>query len=255
MAKKQKELVQVRALEKILKVRFKNSKKLASAVIHTSFTHHGEKSHYERFEFFGDAILNFVICEKLFSEFPDANEGTLSRLRSTLVSRKILSRIAKKLLLNRFVMISENERKEKRHQNAKLLADTLEAVIGAVYLDRGFKIVCEFILRNWDGYFDEKRLRNLDPNPKSTLQEMVQKIFRILPHYQTKPHRDGFSATVSAKKGLSAKGTGTSKQEAEAEAAQNLIRKIKARKSYSRFWKSDSKSVISVSESLLLKNI
>lgn len=247
MKKADKSAENAKKLQKILKIKFRKPERLVGALTHSSLQISGQDCPYERLEFFGDAVLNFVICEELFLRFPKANEGTLSRLRSTLVSRKILAKIAKKLLIHRFVLISEFHQNGKLFQNLKLLADTLEAIVGAIYLDRGFNTVCKFVSENWDSYFDEKKIRELDPNPKSTLQEMVQKIFKMLPVYIIKPMRNGFRAQAIIKKGLSANGTGLSKQEAEVEAAQNLLRKLKTKKVYSRFWKRDSKSVMPVS--------
>lgn len=238
------------ALQKTLKIRFRKEKLFLAALTHTSFASNQPKisaalqkfSPYERLEFFGDAILNFVVCQKLFTLYPTAHEGTLSRLRSTLVSKKMLTCIAKKLRLQQFVLAG-NGGKIHALSNSKLLSDSLESLIAAIYLDQGLNTASKFIWSNWKAYFDEKKLARFDPNPKSTLQEMVQKIFKTLPSYETKPHSGGFIASTVVNKRLRGKGTGKSKQEAEAQAALELLQKLKRSKTYSRFWKRDSKRV------------
>lgn len=226
----------IKQVEKSLGIKFKSARHVLGALMHTSLlnqTQAPDTPVFERLEFFGDSVLNVAICEKLLSEFPNVNEGTLSRLRSTLVSKKILNRIAKKLSIGKFVMIAPNDY---HHANSKLLSDTLEALIGAIYFDRGFRQAREFVWKNWDTYFDQKKLAQLDPNPKSTLQEIAQKVFRVLPTYHTKPAKNGFSATVSIQKKFSGKGIGISKQEAEANAAESLLKKLRTKKIYSKFF-------------------
>lgn len=222
----------VKRLEQILKIRFRGHEHVIPALDHTPQSKQPDAKevvNYQRLEFFGDAILNFAVCEKIFTLFPDADEGLLSRLRSTLVSKKVLARIAQKLSLERFVQV-EAERLAHPSAHPKLLADTLEALIGAIYLDRGLKSVREFIWRHWHGYFDAGKLKRLDPNPKSSLQEYAQKHFGTLPAYQTEPHGKGFASKVHAGKKMVGRGTGFSKKEAEEKAALELLRKIRAKK-------------------------
>ncbi len=220
------------ALQKTLKLKFRKPSHLVDALVHTSFTsalpEDGPPA-YERLEFFGDSILNFAICDKLYHSFPEDDDGALSQLRSMLVSKKMLSRIAKKLRLEKFIVSQESDPRNIA-ENSKLLADSLEALIGAIYLDRGLKTVCEFVWKNWKDYFDTKKLNRLNPNPKSALQEIVQKIFKMLPSYETKPEKkNGFAAVVSVQKKYRGKGKGLSKQEAEEEAAQNLLAVLRKR--------------------------
>lgn len=223
-------LARAKALQKVLRLKFRNLKRLSDALTHTSAANipEGESSPYQRLEFFGDAILNFVICEKLYHMLPDADEGTLSRMRSALVSKKMLARIAQTLTLGRFIITGSNEKNELRHP--KMLADTLEALISTVYFDHGLGTSREFICKHWLPYFDERKIARLDPNPKSTLQEIVQKTFRILPHYETTPALKGFTAVVSCGTKLRGKGKGHSKKEAEEKAAVDLLKKLKGKK-------------------------
>ena len=226
--------------QKKIGIRFKNPKHLAAALTHTSMFNQNKMKGvpaFERLEFFGDAVLNLAICEKIFWTFPNANEGLLSRFRSTLVSKKILCLIAKKLSIHKFVIMTPLENENKLHLDSKLFSDVLEALIGAIYVDRGLKDARAFVWKHWKPYFNEKKIVKLDPNPKSTLQEVVQKIFHVLPVYQTSPAKIGFSAKVSIGRKFSAKGTGISKQNAEASAAEALLKKLIARKTYTSFFK------------------
>jgi len=240
------------ALEKFqkkIKIRFYSKRHLMSAFIHPSFDHEnpsGRKSNFERLEFFGDSILNFAVCEKLFEMFPNASEGSLSRLRSILVSRKILSRISKKMELWKLTLFGRNEQFLKDPYRTKLLADILEAFIGALYLDRGLKTARLFIWKYWQPYFNERKLFELDPNPKSTLQEFTQRFYRALPNYQIKPVKNGFLCKIKLPNRAVGIGKGFSKQESEEQAAQALIVKLKKRKNYSGFFSKDSRSAIPV---------
>jgi len=236
----------IKRIQKKIKIRFKHPGKLAFALIHASYPGqaHREKHAmtYERLEFFGDAILNFIICQELYRRFPNANEGALSRLRSTLVSRKVLSLIARRMSLKKFILLGKEEKHQAGYQS-KLITDALEALIGVMYQDRGLAVTKQFIIKHWHPYLNQKKIYQVDPNPKSTLQEISQRLFHHLPHYTTQPNQNGFQATVRLQRQMMGKGNGKSKQEAEAEAAQDLLKKFRTRKSYSRFWKRDSKSV------------
>lgn len=228
--------LRIKSLSKALGLSFRNPKHISDAFTHASVPNLPAHvtSPYERLEFFGDAILNFAICEKLYRMFPDADEGDLSRMRSTLVSKKLLVRIAQKLGLGRYILTGTSDDKQiLRHP--KILADTLEALIGAIYLDRGLGVSREFVWKYWNDYFDERKIARFDPNPKSTLQELVQKIFRVLPNYETSATSKGFAASVSVGNKLCGKGKGLSKKEAEEKAALILLKKLKTTKRYSRF--------------------
>ena len=242
----------IRAVQKALRIKFNHHHDLIAALTHSSYRNEKfdalgtDFPDYERLEFFGDAILNFAICEKLFKLYPESDEGDLSKLRSILVSKKLLAKIARKLTLGRHLNLAKGQKNLPVSYRQKLLSDALEALIGAIYLDRGLRTIQTFIWRHWAPYFNEKKLLLLDPNPKSTLQEYTQKTYQKLPIYHTAPAKRGFTATVVIQKHLSGKGTGASKREAEAKAAQALLSKLKRTKRYVRFSNRDSKSVIPV---------
>lgn len=221
------------ALRKVLGFPVKNLPVYRAALTHPSFRN--EHYHttlgledFDRLEFLGDSILNEVVCQKLFEKFPEADEGMLSKLRSILVSQKILSRIAQTLKLQDALLISRNLRHNfKDFLKAKLLTDALEALFAAIYFDRGHDKVESFILKHFHAYFDPKLLFRLDPNPKSTLQEMTLKKWQKLPEYTHAFSEKGVKTTVSAGGTRKASALHKIKRESELLAARALIRKLR----------------------------
>jgi ribonuclease-3 len=183
---------------------------------------------FDRLEFLGDSILNEAICQKLYEKFSEADEGMLSKLRSILVSQKILSRIAQDMKLHGVLLLSKNLRQNfKDILKAKLLTDALEALFAAVYFDHGQAKVRAFILRLFKRYFDPKLLFRLDPNPKSTLQEITLKQWQKLPEYTHTFSEKGVKTTVSAGGKRKASALHKVKRESEVLAARALIRKLR----------------------------
>lgn len=204
-----------------------------AALTHPSFRNENARltkdlEDFDRLEFLGDAILNEIICQKLFEKFPEADEGMLSKLRSILVSQKILSRIAQALKLQNIFLISKNMRQNfKDFLKAKLLTDALEALLAAIYFDWGHDKVEAFILKHFKKYFDPKLLFRLDPNPKSTLQELTLKKWQKLPEYSHAFSDKGVKTTVSAGGRRKASALHKIKRESEVLAARALIRKLR----------------------------
>ena len=222
------------ALEKALGVKIKKAFVYESALTHPSFRYENtvpKLDHFDRMEFLGDAILNEVICHKIYQTFTDADEGLLSRLRSTLVSRRILIKIARELKLNKFMRLGRGfKRSSPVFLKAKVLADVFESLIAAIYFDRGRKVAEKFILSHFDEYFDIKKLFRLDPNPKSTLQEITQKHWKKLPQYDSTPVSRGIQVVAWIDGQKRAKAVARSRKEAEEKAARNLV--IKLRKKF-----------------------
>jgi len=204
-----------------------------AALTHPSFRnehYHSTKDleDFDRLEFLGDSILNEIICQKLFEKFPEADEGMLSKLRSILVSQKILSRIAQAIKLQNILLISKNLRQNfKDLLKAKLLTDALEALFAAIYFDQGHHRIEAFVLKHFKKYFDPKLLFRLDPNPKSTLQEMTLKKWQKLPEYTHVFSDKGVKTTVSAGGKRKASALHKIKRESEVLAARALIRKLR----------------------------
>ncbi len=204
-----------------------------AALTHPSFRNENARStkgleDFDRLEFLGDSVLNEVVCQKLFEKFLEADEGMLSKLRSILVSQKILSRIAQAMKLQHVLLISNSLRHNfKDFLKAKLLTDAFEALLAAIYFDQGHDKVEAFILKHFKAYFDPKLLFRLDPNPKSTLQEMTLKKWQKLPEYSHVFTPKGVKTTVSAGGNKKASALHKIKRESEVLAARALIRKLR----------------------------
>lgn len=239
MSKRKRSLLQ-NYLQKKLGIVFRKPALLESAFQHPSYCHeHGvppearlakggrPAEDFDRLEFFGDAILNFVVCRKLFEMFPEEYEGMLSRLRSTLVSRKILARIAKSLGFLGWIQLGKSLKKQKEYSKAKLLADAFEAFLASLYLDQGFAKTERFILTHFGPYFNMKRLFRLDPNPKSMLQEISQKRWQRLPLYATAVGPEKIKTVVSVDRRHQATAYGKTRKESEEKAARLLLRKLR----------------------------
>lgn len=226
--------INFKSLEKIIGLKIGKTPGYESALTHPSFRYENpmpKLGHFDRMEFLGDAILNEVICRKIYQTFEDADEGLLSRLRSTLVSRRILIKVARELKLNKFMRLGRGFKKSSpSFLKAKVLADVFEALIAAIYFDRGKKAAETFILAHFDEYFDIKKLFRLDPNPKSTLQEISQKHWKKLPQYESSQVTKGIQVVAWIDGQKRAKAVARSRKEAEEKAARNLV--IKLRKKY-----------------------
>lgn len=209
----------------ILGYTFKDASLLKTALTHRS----AHQNHNERLEFLGDAILSAVISRALYLKFSNAAEGQLSRLRSSLVCGDTLAEIANEKTLGQFLILGSGERKSGGNRRVSTLADAVEALIGAIFLDADFA-TAETIVLSW---FDE-RLKNLDLTAtnkdfKTQLQEVLQANKFELPKYELaevrgEAHEQEFEVqcTVSAMK-LSTSGTGTSRRRAEQVAAQKML--------------------------------
>lgn len=229
-SKRQKNAAKVKML-KIFGFAFKDSHLAESALCHPSYRNenalHRRYDNFDRMEFFGDAILNFVICRKIYALFPDADEGVLSKLRSILVSRRILARIARETGLHKKILLGKSLMKQKMFMKAKIFADAFESFIAALYFDQGFEKTEKFILKHFSSYFDPKKLFRLDPNPKSTLQELVQKHWQKLPEYQTQVTEKGVETTVGIGRNRKTTALARTRQESEEKAARQLIRMLR----------------------------
>ena len=219
------------AIEKAIGQSFKKQKLLISALTHPS-SPDGEDTgglQFQRLEFLGDSIVNSFIALEIYRIFPSANEGTLSRLRSILVSRKTLAEIATKLRLKKYLRLGYYEQKNLELLQEKIVADAYEALVAAIYLDRGRKKVEQFLAKCFKPYLNRKKLIRFRSHPKNILQEYSQKKSGMLPKYESQFNaaKKLFHASASLNQRVKAKGSGRSKQEAEAAAALTLIRKLK----------------------------
>ena len=218
-------------IEKALGIKFKKKLLLTSALTHPSFHDPKEAGglYFQRLEFLGDSVINSFVAFELYCLFPKANEGMLTRFRSLLVSRKTLSEIAARLKLGKFIRVGRQEEQKLNLMEDKILADTFEALVAAIYLDCGQKKVERFLKLRFAPSLKKKNLFQFSSHPKSMLQEYTQKKSGSLPQYETafNLRKEIFEAHAAVSKRNKAKGTGRTKQEAEANAAAALILKLK----------------------------
>ena len=218
----------------IILPKFINPKLLEQAFIHRSYLNESKEivSSNERLEFLGDCILSFVVSDYLFKTYPDFDEGTLTNLRSLLVNTKNLSYVADKLDFGNRLKLSKGEEESKGRSNPSLLADSLEAFIGALYLDRGFKEVSNFIEKVLLSKVQDLVRKKTFKDPKSLLQEEVQAKKQNSPVYrvikETGPaHKKLFTVGVFVGEVMLGIGTGKSKQIASEIAAEKSLERLK----------------------------
>lgn len=222
-------------LEKRIRVKFKNRDLFAQAFVHTSYVneHRREVSgDNERLEFLGDAVLELVTTDYLYQTFPDRGEGVLTNFRSALVKGQHLSDVARSLELGNYLCVSHGEEKSGGREKSFILANTLEALIGAIYLDKGFsaahRFIDRFILKNLGSILQ----KGLHIDAKSRFQELAQERNGITPKYDVlsesgPDHDKTFEVGAFLEARLLGKGTGSSKQEAAQEAAFEALKKLK----------------------------
>lgn len=218
-----------KALQKKLRIRFGNETLLEEALTHISHAmEQGECSfNNERLEFLGDSVLNTSVTEYLFHRFPKDDEGRLSKLKSQLVSRASLVEWAKELKLGQYIRMSASEEQSGGRQRDSILANAVEALIGAIFLDQGFEKARDFVLAKFS-----RKKRIIETDYKSKLQEMIQKKFRMPPTYvildEAGPDHDKiFHVQVRVRKNALGEGKGRSKKEAEQDAAHRAIKVFK----------------------------
>lgn len=228
----EKQTMKIEELQKIIGLKFKNPKLCEQAFIHRSYLNEVRKKRLksnERLEFLGDSVLSLLTSKFLYDRFPEEGEGNLTNMRSSLVCTKTLSKISAKLSLGKFLVMSKGEVKEGGRNNPSILADTFEALIGAIYLDQGIARAKEFI-EKFLFSTSEKILRNQSlKDPKSLLQEKIQERIPVSPSYKVlkeegPDHAKKFSVGVFLEKKLLGQGEGRNKQEAEESAAKYALK-------------------------------
>jgi len=224
-------LSKLEQLSQIIGVKFNNWNLLTEALTHRSYVNeHKEESlsHNERLEFLGDAVLELSITKFLFNTYSDFMEGDLTSFRAALVKTESLAEEALRLNFGDFLFMSKGEESTGGRERQYILANSVEAIIGAIYQDQGFDVADEFILKNI-AYKADKIIQNRsDIDSKSKLQEITQEGFKITPNYQLisakgPDHNKIFEMGAYLGDKLMASGTGKSKQEAEQNAAKKVI--------------------------------
>ena len=219
----------IEQIEKILNYHFNDNSLLELALTHRSF----QGKNNERLEFLGDSILNFIIAELLFKKFNLLPEGDLSRLRSQLVKSETLSEIGILLQLGDYLILGEGELKSSGWRRPSILADSVEAIIGAVFIDGGISAASNLILGWFKDRIDSINPDNIQKDSKSVLQELLQAKKINLPDYNIvsidgEAHCQHFRVSCSIPKlGLSIEGDGSSRKIAEQCAAEDMLEKLK----------------------------
>jgi len=220
-------------LEKILGTAISNRNIYLEAFIHRSFLEENEKFEFsnERLEYLGDSVLNLVIGEFLFNKFPKEEEGFLTKVRAKMVNRNALSSVAEEINIADFMILSSNIPKNITQNSKSILSDALEALIGALYLDKGIESCRNFILKNIVEPVLKEGEYLVDENFKSQLLELAQANKLANPVYhitnETGPHHDKtFTVEVRIDDKVFGKGIGKSKKEAEQFAAKKALEKL-----------------------------
>ncbi|MFH1971250.1 MAG: ribonuclease III [Patescibacteria group bacterium] len=215
-----------------LKSIFKNQDLLTQALTHKSWVneHKKQRESNERLEFLGDAVLEFIVSKEIYERHPDKEEGFLTALRANLVNTQNLANIARKLNVGKALFLAKGEEDSGGRENPSLLADTIEAIIGAFFIDQGIKPVYEFIKEHIIAEIPEKLSKPLK-DAKSRLQEYIQSQKLPTPRYKVieelgPDHSKKFIVEVSVEGRQLGKGEGKSKSTAEQKAADNALSRL-----------------------------
>ena len=208
-------------LQKKINIKFKNLSYLKNSITHKSYD---TLNNYEKLEFLGDRILGFVISKKLIELYPNEKEGVLDKKLASLVNKNKCLEVAKTINLEKFILFGNNNSKNKIEN--KIIADSIEALIGAIYYDKGFEITEKFILNMWKSFINLSNETIVDS--KTKLQEYSLKKFKSLPIYKLvsrsgPKHKPKFTISVRLKNSKYYDGEGDSKKKAEQNAAKNLL--------------------------------
>ena len=212
-------------VEKDLKIKFKNKFLLLTALTHKSAN---QKSNNEKLEFLGDRVIGLVLSKKLFDLYPNENEGVLDKRFARLVNRTTCCDIAWSIGIQDYIIIADTKKKITK-KDEKILSDCCEALVGSIYIDKGYDFSKNFILKTWKKNIDKSYKTILDP--KTKLQEYSLKLYKKLPEYHIlgssgPRHKPIYKISVSIKGSKVFYGNGSSKQEAELDGAAKLLKGI-----------------------------
>jgi ribonuclease-3 len=227
-------LADLAVLQQTLWVWFNQPSLLEQALIHSSYINENPDfapTSNERLEFLGDAILGFIVAEELYQRFPQLSEGEMTKLRSSLVRRDTLSRIAKNISLGDYLYLGRGEEASGGRRKPANLAGALEAVIAAIFLDQGLAAVRDFVLRSVNQELNKLLTRGVEVDYKSQLQELIQARQQQTPSYRVietggPDHDKTFTVEVRVGDTVLGRGSGKSKKEAEAEAARSALAQL-----------------------------
>jgi ribonuclease-3 len=222
------------ALQTRLGYRFRDENQLRLALTHPSVAHESGlvSAHNQRLEFLGDAVLQLVLTQKLYEQFPAFDEGTLTKARAKLVNRNTLAEHARALGLGAYLILSRGEEASGGRERPSALADTFESLLGAIFLDGGFAVAQEFVLGKFTADFGELDEPAGIENPKGELQELLQARSSAVPEYglvstSGADHARDFECAVVHEGVELARGRGKSKKAAESDAALAALKKLR----------------------------
>lgn len=222
--------VELKVLQRKLKVIFKDEKLLDTAVTHSSYANQKKNIGYnERLEFLGDSVLQLIITEYLFKNYKNKSEGELSRKRSLIVCENSLFEVAQRWELGQYINMSKGEESTGGRDRVSILADCVEAVIASIYLDKGIEVIREFVIHNFFNIIEKAMRDEIILDYKTKLQEKLQErgdveIIYDLLKYEGPPHRRKFYTQVKLNDKILGHGSGYSKKQAEQNAAKEAIK-------------------------------
>ena len=216
-------MIDINKLQKSLKIKFKDKSLLIKALTHKSAN---QKINNEKLEFLGDRVIGLVLSKKLFDLYPNENEGVLDKRFARLVNRKTCCEVAWSIGVQDYIIIADSK-KIVTKKDEKILSDCCEALIGSIYIDRGYDFAKDFILRIWKKNIDKSDITILDP--KTKLQEYSLKRYKKLPSYRLVSaegprHNPIYKISVSIVGSKRFIGEGNSKQQAEQDGASKLLK-------------------------------
>lgn len=228
------ETSQAKELERKLGVVLKDHDLLKRALTHKSYANEyklGAQAHNERLEFLGDAVLEVCVSHLLMERFPNDPEGELSKLRAAVVNETELARLARELDLGHYLYIGRGEEQTGGREKPSLLSNTFEAILGAIYLDRGFARAFQFVRKHYRTSIEEVSETGFAQDYKTRLQEAVQAVFKTIPQYKLirsfgPDHAKIFEVQLLINEEAYGSGTGSSKKQAEQEAAREALAKL-----------------------------
>ena len=223
-----------KTIEKKLGVTFNDENLLKNALIHRSYLNENRETgleNNERLEFLGDAVLELIISAELYRKFPNKKEGKLTSIRSAIVRTESLAEESRRLKIGDHILMSKGEEDSGGKDKDFILANTYEAILGAIYLDRGIEECEEFVKRTALKKLPRVIKDELFIDPKTKIQELAQAKYKVTPTYKIvkesgPDHDKSFTVALNLGNKSIAKGTGLSKQKAEEEAAQKAIDKL-----------------------------
>ncbi|NLZ24792.1 ribonuclease III [Candidatus Dojkabacteria bacterium] len=216
----------INELQEIIGISFNNPLLLKTALTHCSYIneHKSTNEHNERLEFLGDAVLELIVSDYLFREYPKRPEGELTSFRAALVRTESLAHTAKELNIGKYLLLSKGEERTGGREKEYLLANAYEAIIGAIYLDQGYSESKHFVLNSLTGKLSNIIKKRLDIDSKTKIQEISQEKYKITPVYEVisevgPDHEKTFTVVVKIDEKIIGEGIGPSKQKAEEMAA------------------------------------